>query len=115
MHAQATAFDPEPVPRAQLCPTRILVLEADPDIRSWLIAELGLAGYDVLHAATASDAFVAWVISDEPVDLLMMNPLTLQQRFHDHVKVVSLDRLDPLALSATFSFRTTHRRVPWSH
>jgi DNA-binding NtrC family response regulator len=76
MHAQAIAFDPEPMPRAQPSPARILVLEADPDTRSWLVAELGLAGYDVLHAASASDAFVASVGSHEPVDLLVMNPVT---------------------------------------
>jgi len=76
MNAPATVLESEHMPRSEPRPARILVLEPDPQVRTWLVAELGLVGHEILQAETAEGAFLAWIGSREPLDLLVMNPLT---------------------------------------
>lgn len=78
MNAQAITVAPDGRPRHRSRRARILVLEPNDRLRSWWVAELGLAGHEVLHAASARNGFDAWLGSYEPIDLLVMNPLTVR-------------------------------------
>lgn len=55
-------------------PRRVLLLEADDQLRSKLVGDLAEAGFDVLHASNENDALVAWLGSATPIDLLILDP-----------------------------------------
>ena len=76
MCEQAESTIREQQPKSTERAARILVVEADEAKREWLQTRLERAGWHVKATENTRDAFVIWVGSREPFDLLLIDPQT---------------------------------------